>query len=178
MKQKKQETKEIRMLEIEEKLNRLIGEYSIDFFDGESHYKANACMFLYKRLKEEGMILSISEIEYFTRACLIPLDDIEKEVEKYDKNASKISESLFLSKLCERYNEGRTLVEKRVEDVRKIRQMRQKFDVMAVPRKEAYISTKESNANGEDIKFIEGMAETFKTNNLNNKGPVLRNIRK
>lgn len=146
---KKEKLEQIkRMLCLENKISKLKSKYSINNFSDNALDMEKALSFLFDKITlEEHEILSLEEYGYFIRACLIPLEDIKKEIKKYDSSSPKMDEIKFIDDLSKKYNVGIFMVMRRIRDLRKIQKnddnQKQKFDVSTVPCDGTFIVSKE-----------------------------------
>lgn len=187
---KKEKLEQIkRMLCLEDKISKLKSKYSINNFSDNALDMEKTLNFLFDKItSEEQETLNLDEREYFIRACLIPLEDIEKEIKKYDNSSPKMDEIKFIDDLSKKYNVEIFMVKRRIRDLRKIQKIdsqKQKFDVLAVPCDRAFVISPEKTEaflsvkpNPEIRKQQKEMAETFRRNNLVEEDPVLKKTRK
>ena len=187
---KKEKLEQIkRMLCIEGKISKLKLKYSINNFSDNALDMEKALNFLFDKITlEEQEILNLDEREYFIRACLIPLEDIEKEIRKYDSSSPKMDEIQFIDDLSKKYNVEIFMVKRRIRDLRKIQKINsksQKFDVLAVPSSRPFVVSadkaeefKNQTTSPEDSAFVRDLAEKFRVNNLVEEGPVLKKTKK
>ena len=102
------------------------------------------------------------------------------------KTCEVISEfEKFVDDLSKKYNVELFMIIKRIKDVRKINQFKQKFDVLAIPCDRAYFVVPDkseeliNSKNSPEVRQqIEEVAETFRTNNLVKEKSVLKKTRK
>lgn len=187
---KKEKLEQIkRMLCLEDKISKLKSKYSINNFSDNALDMEKTLNFLFDKItSEEQETLNLDEREYFISACLIPLEDIEKEIKKYDNSSPKMDEIKFIDDLSKKYNVEIFMVKRRIRDLRKIQKIdsqKQKFDVLAVPCDRAFVISPEKTEaflsvkpNPEIRKQQKEMAETFRRNNLVEEDPVLKKTRK
>lgn len=81
-----------------------------------------------KALKEMiSEIRTIEESEYLYEVYLMPIEDIYKEIKRYDNSCPKLDAVKFVDDLKERYHVDRETVVKRIQNVRRInRYLREK----------------------------------------------------
>ena len=72
-------------------------------------------------------IKTIEESEYLYEAYLMPIEEISKEIKRYDNSCPRLDEVKFVDNLKERYNVDRRTVVKRIQNIRRInRYLREK----------------------------------------------------
>jgi len=64
------------------------------------------------------------DINYITAAYIMPLQEIQKSLQKYDESIPKLDELMFIQELQEKYGQDRKGVIRRIQEVRKINQVR------------------------------------------------------
>lgn len=184
---KKDKIKKIqRMLYIENELSKIKEKYSVQIDLDDVLNIEESLNFLYEKMSlEENITLDLNDMEYFNRACLIPLEEISKEVDRYDSSSPKLDELKFVDDLSKKYNVEIFMIIRRIKDVRKINQFKQIFDVLAIPCDRAYFVVPDkaeeliNSKNSPEVRQqIEEMAETFRTNNLVKEKSVLKKTRK
>ena len=65
-------------------------------------------------------IKTIEESEYLYEVYLMPIEEISKEIKRYDSSSPKLDAVKFVDELCKRYNVDRETVVKRIQNVRRI----------------------------------------------------------
>ena len=133
---KKEKLEQIkRMIYLEEKINDLISQYpSIRKFPN-----SKKLLFLTQEIITIE-ILSIDDWEYFNVACIIPLNELQQDLEKYDNSSPKMDELKFVEDLMKKYNVSKEIIKFRIRQVRKINKfLKQEFSVLAVPCKRAFV---------------------------------------
>jgi len=74
-----------------------------------------------KALKEMiSEIRTIEESEYLYEAYLMPIEEIYKEIKRYDNSCPMLDAVKFVDNLKERYHVDRKTVVKRIQNVRRI----------------------------------------------------------
>ncbi len=80
------------------------------------------------KTREEAISILIEKhgncLNYILEAYLMPFDEIEKEIERYDNSKSKLDEVLFVKELCERYNVDRKAIIERIQNVRSMNRIK------------------------------------------------------
>ena len=184
---KKDKIKKIqRMLYIENELSKIKEKYSFQIDLDDVLNIEESLNFLYEKMSlEENITLDLNDMEYFNRACLIPLEEISKEVERYDSSSPKLDELKFVDDLSKKYNVEIFMIIRRIKDVRKINKFKQKIDILAIPYDRACFVVQDkaeeiinSKISSDCKQQIEEMAETFKNNNLVKEKSVLKKTRK
>lgn len=133
---KKDKLQEIkRMLHLEEIINQIKLQYKML----EKFSNSQKILFISKKILEIE-VLSMEDWEYFNIACIIPLNEIEKDLERYDISSPKLDEIKFIEDLMKKYNVGKEIIKDRIRQTRKINKvLKQNFAVLAVPCKRAFI---------------------------------------
>ena len=113
------------------------------------------------------------------------MEEISKEVDRYDSSSPKLDELKFVDDLSKKYNVEIFMIIRRIKDVRKINQFKQIFDILSIPCDRAYFVAPDkaeeliNSKNSPEVRQqIEEMAETFRTNNLVKEKSVLKKTRK
>lgn len=57
---------------------------------------------------------------YFIKAIQVPYEKILNKLYEYDKSSPKYDEILFIDELCKEFNVDKTIILKRIREVRKI----------------------------------------------------------
>lgn len=65
-------------------------------------------------------IRTIEESEYLYETYLMPIEEISKEIKRYDSSHPKLDEIRFVNELCKKYDVDRKTVVKRIQNVRRI----------------------------------------------------------
>lgn len=78
--------------------------------------------------KAQGHTESVHEqkINYATAAYIIPYNEIEQSIREYDASRPKMDELEFVNSFCNRYNQSRDVVIRRIQEVRRIRRSKAK----------------------------------------------------
>ena len=105
------------MLEIYKKIDL---EEKLDFLIKSGKTKEEAVTILMDEEKE-------IDANYIIEAYLMPINEITKEIEKYDSSKPKLDEVKFVDELCKRYNVDRKAIIERIRNVRKINKQK-KYD--------------------------------------------------
>lgn len=84
------------------------------------------------KTREEAVTILMDEekeidANYIIEAYLMPLDEITREIEKYDSSNPKLDELKFINELCEKYHVDRKAIVERIRNVRKINKQK-KYD--------------------------------------------------
>lgn len=82
------------------------------------------------KTKEEAVSIAIERngldnANYLIEAYLMPIDEITKEIEKYDSSKPKMDELAFVKELCIRYNVDRKALIERIQNVRRINRVKE-----------------------------------------------------
>jgi len=170
-----------RKVEIEKKILELKEKYpEVKEFDNE---KIQAIL-TGKISTEYDEQLSLEDWEYFDFACMLPIEEIMKELNNYDNSHPKLDELKFVNSLTIKYNVSKYEIIRRIKDVRKINKFinessKQQFDILAVPCDKPFVVSKEkvdefknSTTSKNDNEKISQMAKTFIKNNLVDEGIV------
>lgn len=77
------------------------------------------------KTREESISILIEKhgqnsLNYLIEAYLMPFDEINKEIERYDNSDSRLDEVRFVNELCKRYNVDRKAIIERIQNVRMI----------------------------------------------------------
>jgi len=107
-----------RILYLEEKINQIRLKYPCV----EELSKSQKILFMSKRIVEIE-VLTIEDWEYFNIACIIPLSDIQKELENYDNSKPKLDELTFINDLIDKYNVNKNVILTRIKEVRRIQKL-------------------------------------------------------
>lgn len=94
-------------IEIENELKELVNE-------GKTREEATSIL-----IEKHGNCLN-----YILEAYLMPFDEIEKEIERYDNSRPRLDELLFIKELCDRYNVDRKAIIERIQNVRMINRVK------------------------------------------------------
>ena len=175
-----------RMLYIENELSIIKEKYSVQINLDDVLNIEESLKFLYeKMILEKNITLDLNDMEYFNRACLIPLEEISKEVDRYDSSSPKLDELKFVDDLSKKYNVEIFMMIRRIKDVRKINKFKQIFDVLTIPFDKPYLVAPDkaeelinSKNSPECRQQTEEMAETFRINNLVKEKSVLKKTKK
>ena len=65
-------------------------------------------------------VKTIEESEYLYEAYLMPIEEISKEIKRYDSSSPRLDELKFVNDLCKRYNVDRRTIVKRIQNVRTV----------------------------------------------------------
>ena len=65
-------------------------------------------------------ISTIKEAAYMFEAYQMPIEEISKEIKRYDSSHPRLDELKFVSDLCERYDVNRETIVQRIQNVRTI----------------------------------------------------------
>ena len=65
-------------------------------------------------------VKTIEESEYLYEAYLMPIEEISKEIKRYDSSRPRLDELKFVNDLCKRYNVDRRTIVKRIQNVRTV----------------------------------------------------------
>lgn len=80
------------------------------------------------KTREEAISILIEKhgncLNYILEAYLMPFDEINKEIERYDNNRTRLDELLFIKELCDRYNVDRKAIIERIQNVRMINRVK------------------------------------------------------
>lgn len=124
---------------------------------------------------KEGKYLNILDEEYLTYAYIMPIEEIEKEIERYDNSKPKLDELKFISELVTLYNVEKYKVIRRIQEIRMInrvkqmdspKQEKQRFSVLAVPCNQALVLPSNEETPNKDNSEIYERARIFEKNNL------------
>lgn len=97
---------------------------------------------LFTKLRyEDDETLSLKDLEYLVNAYLMPFDEIEKAIERYDSSFPSLDELLFVRELAEHYNVDRHKIIKRIQEVRKINELKKREEVVG----KLYTGSKETD---------------------------------
>lgn len=178
---KKEKMEQIkRMLYLEEKISDIISQYpSIRKFP-----KSKKLLFLTQEIITIE-ILSMDDWEYFNVACIIPLNELQQDLENYDNSSPKTDELKFVEDLMKKYKVSKEIIKFRIRQVRKINKfLKQEFSVLAVPCERAFVVAPEKleaflnvKPDPEIRRQQEAMAEKLK-NNLVQDEPKVKKIGK
>ena len=76
------------------------------------------------KTREEAISILIEKhgncLNYILEAYLMPFDEINKEIERYDNSRPRLDALLFIKELCDRYNVDRKAIIERIQNVRMI----------------------------------------------------------
>jgi len=89
----------------------------------EREFAKALCIFENRDKALTDMILkirTIEESEYLYEVYLMPIEDIYKEIKRYDNSCPKLDAVKFVDNLKEKYNVERETVVKRIQNVRRI----------------------------------------------------------
>lgn len=75
-------------------------------------------------------VKTIEESEYLYEVYLMPIEEISKEIKRYDSSIPKLDELKFVNELCKRYNVDRKAIIKRIQNVRRINRYLKEKNVM------------------------------------------------
>lgn len=80
------------------------------------------------KTREEAISILIEKhgncLNYILEAYLMPFDEINKEIERYDNSRPRLDELLFIKELCDRYNVDRKAIIERIQNVRMINRVK------------------------------------------------------
>ena len=80
------------------------------------------------KTREEAISILIEKhgncLNYILEAYLMPFDEINKEIDRYDNSRPRLDEVLFVKELCERYNVDRKAIIERIQDVRSMNKIK------------------------------------------------------
>ena len=65
-------------------------------------------------------VKTIEESEYLYEAYLMPIEEISKEIKRYDSSRPRLDAVKLVDNLCERYNVDRNTIVKRIQNVRTV----------------------------------------------------------
>ena len=65
-------------------------------------------------------VKTIEESEYLYEAYIMPIEEISKEIKRYDSSSPRLDELKFVNDLCKRYNVDRRTIVKRIQNVRTV----------------------------------------------------------
>ena len=65
-------------------------------------------------------IKTIEESEYLYEVYLMPIEEILKEISRYDSSSPRLDAVKLVDNLCERYNVDRKTIVKRIQNVRTV----------------------------------------------------------
>ena len=65
-------------------------------------------------------ISTIKEAAYMFEAYQMPIEEISKEIKRYDSSSPKLDAVKLVDNLCERYNVDRKTIVKRIQNVRTV----------------------------------------------------------
>lgn len=77
-----------------------------------------------KLVREECQ--NIKEMKYMFRARIMPFAQIKKAIRDYNNSTSKVDELVFVRDLCERYDQSRKSVLRRIHEVNRIDKYKEK----------------------------------------------------
>ena len=76
------------------------------------------------------------KLMYIYEAYQMPIDEISKEIKKYDSSSPKLDAVKFVDDICERYNVDRKIVVQRIQNVRKINKYIREKNMMLKQKEE------------------------------------------
>lgn len=80
------------------------------------------------KTREEAISILIEKhgncLNYILEAYLMPFDEINKEIERYDNSRPRLDALLFIKELCDRYNVDRKAIIERIQNVRMINRVK------------------------------------------------------
>lgn len=80
------------------------------------------------KTREEAISILIKNhgdcLNYILEAYLMPFDEIDKEIERYDNSKPRLDEILFIKELCVRYNVDRKAIIERIQNVRSMNRVK------------------------------------------------------
>lgn len=80
------------------------------------------------KTREEAISILIEKhgdcLNYILEAYLMPFDEIDKEIERYDNSKPRLDELLFIKGLCVRYNVDRKAIIERIQNVRSMNRVK------------------------------------------------------
>lgn len=179
---KKEELKEIKkMIYLESKISKIQAE-NPEFENFSVDEKIDL---IYDKLSiDENQQYGEDDLHYFCRACWIPFEQLNEDLNKYDGSSPKLDEIEFINVLEKKYHVPTFLIKRRIKDIREINKVmkkdkKQKFDVLAVPYRREFIVAPEKaeefkNQKPNIVKQEEMriMVEKFEKNNLVGEGPI------
>lgn len=65
-------------------------------------------------------VKTIEESEYLYEVYLMPIEEISKEIKRYDSSRPRLDAVKLVDNLCERYNVDRRTIVKRIQNVRTV----------------------------------------------------------
>ena len=115
-----------RLIHLENKISKIRSKYpELNGLD-----KEKTLMFFSKKIViEEQEYLTLSDWEYFNVACIIPFEEIEQQLNKYDTSTPKMDEVKFIEDLQNYYNVSKNIIINRIKNVRKINKVK-KMDAL------------------------------------------------
>ena len=66
------------------------------------------------------------EMKYVSRAHAMPFAQIKRAIQNYSNSTSKVDELVFIQDLCERYDQSRKSVLRRIREVKRIDKYKEK----------------------------------------------------
>jgi len=104
-----------RLIRLEEKISNIRLRYpEVNTLD-----KAEKIFFFSNKMHiEEKEQFTLSEWEYFNLACILPFDEISKQLELY--NNSEIDELEFITGLIHKYDVSKAIVITRISEIKRI----------------------------------------------------------
>lgn len=89
-----------------------------------------------KALKDMiSKIKTIEESEYLFEVYQMPIEEISKEIKRYDSSYPRLDELKFVNDLCKRYNVERRTIVKRIQNVRRVNRYLKEKDKTLVKKK-------------------------------------------
>ena len=70
--------------------------------------------------------LSLDDWRYFDEASIMPIEEINKALDFYDKSSPKLDEIKFIAELADRYNVTTYQIIDRIKDIKKINNYKEK----------------------------------------------------
>lgn len=168
-----------RIVYLEGKIQEIASKYP----ESKNFDKAKKLRFYSKNMDLLGSEhLTIEDWEYLNLACVIPFEEMQQELSKYDISSPKIDELKFIEDLMIKYDVSKDIICSRIKQVRKIiKTQKQQFTVLAVPCDRAFVVSPDKTEAFLNVKpdpeirrQQEEMAEIFRRNILVEDEPKVK----